>query len=453
MKIELNAGGFGGGATIRGFQSDFSTFITKSEKVIASFKAVKQQVYNTSGGVGNLNSGLNNLQSRISREERKKERLQTAQRQASDFVDLAVRVDKKVATLVNKNKEQFYQKYPHLKPVKTSQEKAWYEKAWDWICDKSEALVNGIKKGFEDFIENAKGALKWLCQKGGQFAKLVIESHILAWKLVIDGAQKLWNGVVAFYQEHKEIIHKIVGTVLIVVAAVAAIAAVVVTGGAALAPILTAIGLSASTALTISGVVAVTAVVTTAASAVMNVLDLWMEIDNPVFNFFQGTFNVVSAITNFTYSIGSIYNQIMKIDLKRGFEIGKLAKTNNADDMAKAMQLTVQDGKTNQWYLRNLVDDMAELDFKTTETIAKGFKFEKVVDGKRALVYWHSADAAAPVTPGAYGGASGWSAHIQLGTKKLSRLLDDAGQYIWKNRANLPEVHIEVTGIMKWWPK
>ena len=41
MKIEIHAGGFGC-ATINAFQSDFSAFRTKSENVIASFKAVKR---------------------------------------------------------------------------------------------------------------------------------------------------------------------------------------------------------------------------------------------------------------------------------------------------------------------------------------------------------------------------------------------------------------------------
>ena len=190
---------------------------------------------------------------------------------------MANRVDKSVSTLVNKNKEEFYRVNPWLRPPESHvEEKPWYEKTWDWLCGKGEALVEGAKK---------------------------------AWNWIGDIAKKAWDGLVEFYQEHK----KIIDTVLIVVGAVAAIAAVVVMGGLALVPLLGAIGVSTATAITISTAVAVVAVVSTLVSSTMNVVDIWCEIDNPIFNTFQKAVNIISTVSNIIYLICSVYNSIKGI--------------------------------------------------------------------------------------------------------------------------------------------
>ena len=92
--------------------------------------------------------------------------------------------------------------------------------------------------------------------------------------------------------------------------AVAAIAAVIVTGGVALVPLLGALGVSTATAIAIGTAVAV---VSTAAGSILNLIDVWCEIDNPIFNTFQKTLNIISTVTNLTYSIGNIYNSIKGI--------------------------------------------------------------------------------------------------------------------------------------------
>ena len=276
MHIEINAGGLGGIA-IAEYQSNMSNLISDAEKVISSFKAVSNSTYELSGGAGNLQSAISDISSRVQHEIEKKEAAINVQKKSNDFLELANRVDKSVSTLVNKNKEEFYRVNPWLKPPESQvEEKPWYEKTWDWLCGKGEALVEGAKK---------------------------------AWNWIGDTAKKAWDGLVEFYQEHK----KIIDTVLIVVGAVAAIAAVVVTGGLALVPLLGTIGVSTATAITISTAVAVVAVVSTVVSSTMNVVDIWCEIDNPIFNTFQKAVNVISTVSNITYSIGNIYNSIKGI--------------------------------------------------------------------------------------------------------------------------------------------
>lgn len=300
MRIEINAGGLGGIAAISDFQSDFSSYIADAESMISSFKVVRNETYNLNGGVGSLAGALDEINLRIQAEETKKENAIAVQEKANDFLDLAVRVDQQVATLVDVNRDELYQAHPWLKPVVTVEEKAWYEKAWDWLCGTGEAIANTAGKAWD-----------WLCDTGGAIA----DTAGKAWDWVKDTASKAWNGLVEFYSEHK----KIIDTVLIVVGAIAAIAAVVATGGLALAPLLVGLGCSAGVAAAISGTIAVLAVTTTLASGTLNVIDIWCEIDDPAFNAWQKGLGWASLITNGIYSIGNIYNSLHGItnqDLK-----------------------------------------------------------------------------------------------------------------------------------------
>ena len=259
------------------YQADLSNMIIDAENMLNSFKIVKQSTVSLNGGVGTLVSAADDIDKRIQKEEVKRNSAIEVKNKSNDFLELAQRVDNNVSSLVNKNKEELYCVNPWLRPAAAvEKEKPWYEKTWDWLCGKGEALVEGAKK---------------------------------AWNWIGDTAKKAWDGLVEFYQEHK----KIIDTVLIVVGAVAAIAAVVVTGGLALVPLLGTIGVSTATAITISTAVAVVAVVSTVVSSTMNVVDIWCEIDNPIFNTFQKAVNVISTVSNITYSIGNIYNSIKGI--------------------------------------------------------------------------------------------------------------------------------------------
>ena len=274
MHIEINAGGLGGGIAIAEYQSNMSSFISSVESMISSFKAVSSSTYSLNGGVGTLQSAVSDISSRVQAEIQKKNDAATIQQKINDFIDLSIRVDNQVSTIVNKNKNEFYRVNSLLKPTTSVDEEApWYEQAWEWLCGAGESVIDGAKQ---------------------------------AWNWVSDTAVKAWNGIVEFYQEHK----KIIDTILIVVGAVAAIATVIVTGGVALVPLLGALGVSTATAITISTAVAVVAVVSSATGSILNLIDIWFDIDNVIFNTFQKALNIISTVTNLTYSIGNIYNSI-----------------------------------------------------------------------------------------------------------------------------------------------
>ncbi len=278
MHIEISAGGLTGAIAISEYQSNMNSFISHEESVISSFKAVSSATYALNGGAGNLQTAVDNINARIQTETQKKADASNVLQKSNDFIDLAVMVDNQVASLVNSNKEEFYQVNPWLKPVVSEEEDVpWYEAAWNWLCDTADAVADAAKQ-------------------------------VGAW--IKDTAVKAWNAVSEFYQEHK----KIIDTVLIMVGAVAAIAAVIATGGVALVPLLGALGLSTSAAIAVSTAVAVVAVVSMAGSSILNVIDIWFEIDNPVFNTFQKALNIISTVSNLAYSIGNIYNAVKKIN-------------------------------------------------------------------------------------------------------------------------------------------
>ena len=278
LRIEISSGGLG--TSVMDFQSDLTSFLFDAESMISSFKAVQNSTYSLNGGVGDLQSSLSQIESRIQTEEAKKLEAEHIQAKANDFIQLAERVDHQVESCVNQNKEELYYVNPCLKPSPSVTEEAtWYERARLWLCGKGEVFVEGVKT---------------------------------TWEWTKDTAFKAWNGIVAYYSEHK----KIIDTILIVAGAVAAIAAVVFTGGLALVPLLGALGVSTATAIAISTAVAVVAVVSTVGSSVLNIVDIWAEIDNPVFNTFQKVLNVVSTVSNITYSIGNIYNSLKGVSGK-----------------------------------------------------------------------------------------------------------------------------------------
>ena len=302
MQIAINAGGLGTGMAVAEYQLNMAGFVSGVDDVISSFKTVKKKINELSGGLGNLQEAAANIDARIRQEEETKKAAETVAKKANDFLDLAIRVDKQVASTVRKNRDEFYEKYSWLKPVvEVEEEKNWLQKGWDWVCGAAGTVVEGAKK---------------------------------VWNWTKDTAKKAWDGLVDFYQEHK----KIIDTVLIVVGAIGAIVAVVATGGVALAPLLGALGVSASAAAAISTTVAVVAVVSSVASSTLNIIDTWMEIDNPTFNAWQKGLNIVSAVSNLAYSVGSIYNSVKGINPKD--YVAQNATKNAASNVPKKAQFS-----------------------------------------------------------------------------------------------------------------
>ena len=169
MHIAINAGGLGTGFAVADFQVNMSGFISDADSVISSFKTVSRKISELSGGIDTLQSAADNISARIRQEEAKKEAAITVQKKANDFFELAIRVDKQVATQVNQNKEAFYTAHAWLKPTVEVDDTPWYEDAWKWLCGAGEAVVEGAQN---------------------------------VWEWTKSTAKKAWDGLVNFYSEH-----------------------------------------------------------------------------------------------------------------------------------------------------------------------------------------------------------------------------------------------------------
>lgn len=279
MRIEIGAGGISTCSSVYDYQLNMYSFADRVDDVLSCFKMIKAETENLNGGVGNLHEAVNEVSDVIDENSQRQADVKSVRSKTNSFLDLAIRVDQQVAVKVMQNREQFYRVHEWLRPNPPEEEKSFLGQMWDWLCGVGEAVVEGIKEG---------------------------------WNWITDTAKKIWDGLVAFYEENK----KIIDTILIAAGTVLAVAAVVCTGGLALAPLLSSIGLSTAAAAFLSSAVGVIAVVSTVGASTLNLIDTWCEIDDPIFNAFQGGLNIVSGITNLVYNIGTIYNSIKHINPK-----------------------------------------------------------------------------------------------------------------------------------------
>lgn len=154
MHIEINAGGLGAGSAVAEYQWNMADFISDAESVISSFKAVNSKAYDLNGGVGSLQSAVDAVSERIRQEEEKKAAAVTVQKKSNDFLDLAIRVDKQVAILVDQNRDEFYKTNPWLKPAVSTDDIAWYGNIWNWLDETARKAWDGAVKIYEYLLDS-----------------------------------------------------------------------------------------------------------------------------------------------------------------------------------------------------------------------------------------------------------------------------------------------------------
>lgn len=370
MQLTINAGGISGAFGIMDLQMDLRAMIDNTSDVIGSFKTIMSDTYSLSGGVGVLQSAVDNIACRIAEENRKVSEQEEFVQTVDEFLELAISVDSEVAAAMAANEEKFYELHPGLRPVvEVEEEQGWLDHVWEWLCSVGEEVG--------EFLSDPGG---WITGK--------IEEAVTDLKA-------LWNMAVDFYEKHKEVINKVLATVAIAACAILTIAAIVACP-AALVPLLGLIGITGSVAVTVSTVIAAVAVATTAIASVLNVVDVWGEFDNPYFNSFQTVFNVTSAITALPFDIMDMANtfKMFKTAVSRKFG-GKAAKElaeHSADDVARALSDTPPDGlmKTAADGLDNGVDD-------AVKALPEGETYDPRMDDYDSLTeYYEALDAGGP---------------------------------------------------------
>ena len=174
------------------------SFEISQANVTKTFKAVESDIHNVNGGVGDLQTALDDVEQRVKNvEEKRREKVEKTGSQLFNFLSEFKKTDKRLAEAIKLENQKFYEINPWAVPPPPPKKKKWYEKAWDAIKGAFKAVGKAIKK-----------AVDW----------------------VKDTVKKVWNKTVAFIKKHwKAIVKIVVGAVII--AGLAALS--VFTGGAA----------------------------------------------------------------------------------------------------------------------------------------------------------------------------------------------------------------------------
>ena len=130
-------------------------------KVASTFKAVKSRIYEMDGGVGSLQTAVDQIDERVSKiEEKKVEKVGTAVQSLGAFLHNAIRTDQTVSRTVALQNEKFYQANPWAIPPAPPRKKKWYEKLYDALKAAGKAIKNAVTKAIDWIVDTAKKAWK-----------------------------------------------------------------------------------------------------------------------------------------------------------------------------------------------------------------------------------------------------------------------------------------------------
>lgn len=251
------------GSSVKDFKSELMTLKNKSQSV--------------NRNICNMDDVISSVSASTRIQEEKIDVLNRFGENIERFASDVEKVDSNVAAMIDRGKNDFYDKYHYLKP---DYEKNFWEQIWD-----------GCMSGLES---------------AGEWCK----AH---WK-------------------------EILTTVVVVIGAALAIATVIMTGGVALAPmlaaLLTSLGMASGTALTVATVTSLIvggiAITSTVASTTLNLIDTWGDMSgNSTFQFWKNAMNWTSAVSNMFYSVGGIYNALHTVNNSALREYSKNYLTNS----------------------------------------------------------------------------------------------------------------------------
>ena len=169
-----------------------------TEKVIDSFKAVKSKIYNMDGGVGNLQTAVEQLDERINKvDSQRVEKINLAMQNLGAFLHTVRMADQRAAQTISASNALFYEANPWAIPPPPPKKKSVWQRIKDAFKKAGKAIAGAFKK-----------AVDW----------------------VVNCAKKAWTATKNFIVKHwKAIVKIVVG--IVVIAGLAALS--VFTGGAA----------------------------------------------------------------------------------------------------------------------------------------------------------------------------------------------------------------------------
>lgn len=284
MHIEISAGGLRGGVAVSSFQSGMKKYISGTDGMISSFKAVRTATYNLNGGVGRLSGAVERVLARERTEEQRKSAAENVQAKSNEFLDLAIRVDKQVASMVKQNRKELYGKYPGLKPSPGQWVKDRLSDAWNWLCGAARTVAKGVA-------------------------------------FVADGVRKIASSILQFLQDER------------VWETIAALAKAVICGVAAifvLPEVLAGIGITGIAVGIICAVVVISAVI----SGGLNIDNIWGVLEgHPVLQKVRVITNAIANI-GLTISASLGMENILESFLKNAVFLSNIMSAKKALDIA-----------------------------------------------------------------------------------------------------------------------
>ena len=288
MHIEINAGGLSGGIAVASFQNGMKKYVSKTDGMISSFKAVRTKTYNLNGGVGtHLEGAVNQVLARERTEEQRKSGAETVQAKSNDFLDLAIRVDKQVTSIVKQDRKELYGKYPSLKPSLAQWAKERLSDAWNWLCGAAKTVAKGVA-------------------------------------FVADSVRKIANSIINFLQDER-VWDSIIALVIGVASACAAIFA--------LPEILAGIGITGIAAGIICAIFAIASVI----SVALNIENIWGALEGH--SVLQKIRVVTTAIANIglTLSLGMGAETLLENFLKNAVFLSEIMSAQKALNIASVV--------------------------------------------------------------------------------------------------------------------
>lgn len=246
---------------VKGISNKVSNFKTE-------LTSIRNKSLNIDKSICNLDEIIDSVKSATDTQDDKVEMLDTLSADCEKYILDTVAIDDDVEDIINESKDDFYDEYYFLKPE----------------CEKNP-------------FEKIKGGFTNLCQW--------CKAH---WKQILI-------------------------TIAVVVGTVLAVVAVIASGGMALVPLLTSVltffGMGVGTATAIATVASLTvaglAITFSAGSCILNCIDIWCNVQNPVFKTFKTIFNIGNTAFNLIYGAGAIYCGIKGISNKCLVEYSKCA--------------------------------------------------------------------------------------------------------------------------------
>ena len=162
MRIEITAGGISSAIATFSFKMSLDEGIDCAEKVLASFKTVQNAILNIKGQDPTTVSAADYIADRIQTDSDRKERMVQLKENYVTFMENTKNTDKRVALLVDQNKEAFYQVNPWLRPPKEHWYQKWYEDAKGFLNEVIDKTVQKIEEIWERSVEFYQKNQKWI---------------------------------------------------------------------------------------------------------------------------------------------------------------------------------------------------------------------------------------------------------------------------------------------------